>query len=181
MYRNNWQQVGTASKKVVHKSGEYSGNKTVEAVTKSNDDKLVKLDENETNDEEIIIPTEKRDKILNKLRKTSMSKSDLCDYSDSYIVVRGRINAKGTNDAKKRNKKLICKNSASFRSSMSKINNTFINNAKDLDFVMPMYNLQEGSEVFSMTSGSLWNYYRDGVIVSVDETDKNSSMINKNK
>ena len=46
---------------------------------------------------------------------------------------------------------------------------------------MPMYNLQEGSEDFSMTSGSLWNYYRDGVIVSVDETDKNSSMINKNK
>ena len=50
----------TASKKVVHKSGEYSENKTVEAVTKSNDDKLVKIDENETNAEEIIIPTEKK-------------------------------------------------------------------------------------------------------------------------
>ena len=50
----------TASKNVVHKSGEYSGNKTVEAVTKSNDDKLVKIDENETNAEEIIIPTEKK-------------------------------------------------------------------------------------------------------------------------
>ena len=110
-----------------------------------------------------------------------MSKSDLCAYNDAYIILRGRISAKGTNDDNKRNKKLICKSSASFRSSMSKINNTFINNAKDLDFVMSMYNLLEGSEHFSMTSGSLWSYYRDGVIVSVDETDKNNSMINKNR
>ena len=58
-----------ASKNVVHKAGEYLGNKITDAVTKSNDDKIVKLDENLRNVEEIIIPLEKRDEILNKLRK----------------------------------------------------------------------------------------------------------------
>ena len=58
-----------ASKNVVHKAGEYLGNKITEAVTKPNDDKIVKLDENLRNVEEIIIPLDKRDEILNKLRK----------------------------------------------------------------------------------------------------------------
>ena len=51
----------TASKKVVHKAGEFLENKTAGAVTKSNDGNI--------NVEEIIIPLEKRDKMLNKLRK----------------------------------------------------------------------------------------------------------------
>ena len=55
--------------KVVHKAGEFLGNKIAYAVTKSNDDKIEKPDENPRNVEEIIIPLEKRDKILNKLRK----------------------------------------------------------------------------------------------------------------
>ena len=62
--------VKTASKKVVHKAGEYLGNKISDAVTKSNNDKIVKLDENPRNVEEIIVPVEKmRDEILNQLRK----------------------------------------------------------------------------------------------------------------
>ena len=59
----------TASKKVVHKAGKFLGNKIAGAVTKSNDDKIEKPDDNLRNVEEIIIPLEKRDKILNKLRK----------------------------------------------------------------------------------------------------------------
>ena len=39
-----------------------------------------------------------------------------------------------------------------------KINNTFIDNADDLDIVVPMYNLLEYDNNYSMTSGSLWNY-----------------------
>ena len=59
-----------ASKKVVHKPGEFLGNKIADAVTKSNDHKIVKPDGNPRNVEEIIIiPVEKRDEILNKLRK----------------------------------------------------------------------------------------------------------------
>ena len=33
-----------------------------------------------------------------------MLRSDLCDYSDAYIVVQGTITVEGTNDANKRNK-----------------------------------------------------------------------------
>ena len=54
------------SKKVVHKIGEFLGNKTPDAVTKLSDNKVVKPDENSRNFEEIIIPPEKREQILNK-------------------------------------------------------------------------------------------------------------------
>ena len=55
----------TASKKVVHKAGKFLGNKIADAVTKSNYDNIEKQEPVE----EILIPLEKRDKILNKLRK----------------------------------------------------------------------------------------------------------------
>ena len=69
-----------------------------------------------------------------------MLRSDLCHYSDVYIVVKGRISIKGTNDANKKNKKLTFKNNVPFSSSISKINNTSVDNAEDLNIVMPMYN-----------------------------------------
>ena len=50
---------------------------------------------------------------------------------------------------------------APFISCKTKINNTLIDNAKDLNTVMPMYNLIEYSKSYSKTTGSLWNYYRD--------------------
>ena len=59
----------TASKKVVHKVGEFLGNKIADAVANLNDDQIVKTDGNLRNIEEIIIPIEKRPEILNKLRK----------------------------------------------------------------------------------------------------------------
>ena len=69
-----------------------------------------------------------------------MLRSDLCHYNDVYIVVKGRISIKGTNDANKKNKKLTFKNNVPFSSSISKINNTSVDNAEDLNIVMPMYN-----------------------------------------
>ena len=69
---------------------------------------------------------------------------------------------KGTID-EKRDKKLSLKNNALFISGISKVNNTFIDNAEDLDIVMPMYNLLEYSDNYFMTSGSLYNYYRDQI------------------
>ena len=75
--------------------------------------------------------------------KTSMLRSNLFDYSDAYIVVKGRISVWGINDANKRNKKLTFKNNASFRLCILKISNTFIGNAEDFDIVMRMYNLLE--------------------------------------
>ena len=72
-----------------------------------------------------------------------MLRSDLFDYNDAYIVVKGRISVTGNNAVNRRNKKLTFKNNARFRSCISKINNTFIYNAQNLDIVMPMYNLIE--------------------------------------
>ena len=86
-----------------------------------------------------------------------MLRSELCDYSDAYIVVKGEGD-KGDNDDKIRNKKLISKNIAPFRSCISEINNTFIDNVEEFDMVMPMYNLLEYSNNNSLTSGSLRNY-----------------------
>ena len=60
--------VKTASKKVVHKSGEFVVNKTADLVTKSKYDKIVKSDENLRKVEKITIPLEIKDEILNKLR-----------------------------------------------------------------------------------------------------------------
>ena len=70
--------------------------------------------------------------------KTSMLRSDLCDYIDAYIVVKDTLTLDGDNDDKTRNKNLIFKNKAPFRSSISKIKNMFIDSAKDLDNVMSM-------------------------------------------
>ena len=99
-----------------------------------------------------------------------------------YIVVKGKISVEGTDDSNKRNKKLTFKNIAPFRSWISKINNTFADNAEDLYIVMSIYNLIEYSENYSMTSGSLWVYYRDGVIDNaIENNEAGYHRINNNK
>ena len=97
--------------------------------------------------------------------KTSVLRSDLCDYSDAYIVVKETVDrlADASNEDDKAEKDVAFKNNAPFRSCISKINSTLIDNAEDLDIVMPMYNLLEYSQNYSMTSGSLWNCYRDQI------------------
>ena len=92
--------------------------------------------------------------------KTSMLRYDLCDYSDAYIVVKGNITVTYP-DGAKRNKAVAFKNNAPFINCISKINGVKIDNAEDLDVVMPMYNLLEYSKNYRKTTGSLWNYYRD--------------------
>ena len=87
-----------------------------------------------------------------------MLRSDLCDYSDAYVVVKGIITAEGDNVAKTRNKTLTFKNNASFRSCIWKINNTFVDNPDHLDSIMSMYNLLECSDNYFMISGGLWSY-----------------------
>ena len=56
---------------------------------------------------------------------------------------------------------MVFKNNAPFINCISKINGVKIDNAEDLDVVMPMYNLLEYSKNYRKTTGSLWNYYRD--------------------
>ena len=69
--------------------------------------------------------------------KTSMLRSDLCDFSNVYIVVKRTITVTNP-DNNAYDKKLVFKNNAQFVSCISKINNTLIDNAEDLDVVMPM-------------------------------------------
>ena len=78
-------------------------------------------------------------------------------------------------------KKPTLKNNALFKSSISKINNTFIDNVENLDIVMPMYNLLECSGNYSMTSGSFWNYYRDELTDANENNDASGHRINKKK
>ena len=72
-----------------------------------------------------------------------MLRSDLSDYSDAYIIVKGIISVTGTGNAYRRNKNLSFNNNALFRSCRSKINITLIASAEDLDIIMPMYDLLE--------------------------------------
>ena len=92
--------------------------------------------------------------------KISMLKSDLCDYSDACIVVKGTINVADPNN-NAYDKKLAFKNNIAFISCITKINSTLVDNAEDLDIVKRMYSLIEYSKNYSKTTGSLWNYYRN--------------------
>ena len=97
--------------------------------------------------------------------KTTMLTSSLCEYIDTYILVKGTISVNNTAaagaDANNTNRKVIFKNCAPFTNSISEINNTQIDNAKDIDIVMPMYNLIEYSDNYAKTTGSLWQYCKD--------------------
>ena len=95
--------------------------------------------------------------------KKSMLGSDLCDFSDAYIIVKGDITL--TKNADRgfidiRNRPLAFSN-APFTNCISKINNVLIDNTEGLDVAMPMYNLLEYSKNYRKTTGSLWNYHRD--------------------
>ena len=93
--------------------------------------------------------------------KTPMLRSDLCDFSDAYIVLEADITLEGDNDANKQNKHLAFKNNGRFINCISKIDGVKDDNAEGLDVVMPMYNLLKYSKNYRKTTDSLWNYYRD--------------------
>ena len=94
-----------------------------------------------------------------------MINSSLCDYSDAYILLKGAIRIApvppSAVNPNNNDKKVVFKNCAPFTDCISEINNTQINNAKNNDAVMAMYDLIEYSDNYSKTSGSLWQYYRD--------------------
>ena len=98
--------------------------------------------------------------------KTTMLKCSLCDYSNAYILVKGKITITGAGDdaaarqADERDKVVAFKN-ATFTNCISEKNNTQIYNAKDIDIVMPVYNLVGYSNNYAKTSGILWQYCRD--------------------
>ena len=133
--------------------------------------------------------------------KTSMLRSDLCDYSDAYIVVKGDITVVKEHLLLMILKNLIIqqlmllllilqmimrlvkkswflKSNAPFINCVSKINGVKIDNAEDLNVVMSMYNLLEYSKNYRKTTGSLWNYYRDEPNSGTDANNITHSILN---
>ena len=89
--------------------------------------------------------------------ETKVIKSNLCDYSDAYILVTGDITAANGNA----NRNVAFKNCASFTKCVTDINNEHVDNSDNLAIVMPMYNLIEYSNNYSDTSGRLWQFKRN--------------------
>ena len=95
-----------------------------------------------------------------------MLRSSLCDHVGAYILVKRTItitragDAAASSQADGRNKGVIFKNCAPFIC-ISKINDAEIDNAQDIDIVIPVFNLTEYRNNYSKTSGSLWQYYKD--------------------
>ena len=120
--------------------------------------------------------------------KTPMLRSNLCDYSDAYILVNGTItvtapgvNKNANNIRDKRNRSVILKNNAPFVSCIARINGKLIEDADDLDIVMSMYNLLEYSKNYRKTIGSLYNYYRDELSDDADDNNfHNIKVVNSN-
>ena len=93
-----------------------------------------------------------------------MLRSNLYDYADAYILAKGTIPVTGAGDdtavrqTDERDKSVIFKNCAPFTKCISRINRTYIDNAWDIDIVMPMYNLIKYNDNYSKTSGGLRKY-----------------------
>ena len=121
--------------------------------------------------------------------KTPMLRSNLCDYSDAYILVKGTVtvtalgaNNSANNIRDKKNRPLILKNNAPFVSCITRINGKLIEDADDLDIVMSMYNLLEYSKNYRKTIGSLYNYYRDELSDDTDDHNfDNVKVVNSDK
>ena len=117
--------------------------------------------------------------------KTPMLRSDLCDYADAYILVNGTITVNGIvngveNEIIRRDRPLILKNNAPFVSCITRINSELIEDADDLDVVMPMYNLLEYSKSYRKTIGSFYNYYRDELSDGNNNNFLNNNVVNSN-
>ena len=102
-----------------------------------------------------------------------MLRSSLYDYRDAYIPITGNTSVNNTAGDKAKanntNKKVIFKNCAPFTNCISKINNTQVDNAKDINIVMPMYNVKEYSDNYSKTFRRLQQYYEDIPAVNNDD------------
>ena len=84
------------------------------------------------------------------IHNTEVLKSNLCDYNDAYILIRGDITVAEASETQ-----VSFKNCAPFTKCITKIDGTTKNEAEDLDLVMPVYNLIEYSSNYSETTGLL--------------------------
>ena len=87
---------------------------------------------------------------------TKVIKSNLCEYSDAYILVTGHIRNKVDGD-----RNVAFKNCAPFRTCTVNLNYEFVEKAEDIDLVLPMYNLLEYSDNYQDSTGPLYHFKRD--------------------
>ena len=114
---------------------------------------------------------------------TSSLESNLCVYSDAYILVTGNITVTRTiarnpvqsKQALDAATQVVFKNCAPFENSRTEINDTFVGYADFINTAMPMYNLIEYSDNYSDTSGSLWDFKRDEIVNNADVTNDNNA------
>ena len=103
-----------------------------------------------------------------------MVRSTSCGYSDAYMLVKGTIIVTNTaaqgQQSNGTNKKVIFKDCATFTNYIRRTNNTQVDDAQDIDVVMPMYNLIQYSN----------NYLRDEAYINVADskiTDFNAEIL----
>ena len=89
--------------------------------------------------------------------ETESLKPNLCDYSDACILVTGKITVTGGGN----NTRVAFKNCAPFTKCSGRINDEHVEEADNLDLIMPMYNLIEHSDNYQDSSASLYQYKRD--------------------
>ena len=89
--------------------------------------------------------------------QTKVIKSNLCDYSDAYILVTGYIKIENVAV----NTNVAFKKCAQFTRCVPHINNVDVKIAENLDMIMAMYNLREYSDSYPDSSGSLYQFKRD--------------------
>ena len=89
--------------------------------------------------------------------ETKFIKSNLYDYSNAYIHVTRNITATGGGA----NDRVAFQNCAAFTKCITDINDEHVDNADNIDIIMPMYNLIEYSDNYSDTSWILWQFKRD--------------------
>ena len=83
---------------------------------------------------------------------TGVLKSNPCDYSGAYILVKDDRSGNTCSIYK------LC----TITKCITKINGTTIDDAEVLDLIMSMYNLVEGSSNYSEVTESLYFYSKDG-------------------
>ena len=88
---------------------------------------------------------------------TRVLRPNLCDYAEAYILVNGTIRAAAADN----DTRLALKNCAPSTKCNLEINDEHVDTAKNLDIVMPMYNLIEYSNNYQDSSATLYQYKRD--------------------
>ena len=107
------------------------------------------------------------------MKRTNVLKSNISDYNDAYILVRGDITVIVVIAAP--TKQVAFKNYAIFTIRITKTDGTTIDDAEDLYLVLPMFNLIEYSPNYFETTGSLWFYSKhEATGFNVDITNDNN-------